>query len=295
MKITPIEIRQREFERHFRGYDKDEVNAFLQTLSQAWESLLEENKETKNQLGAAQKELAERRDAEGSLFRTLRTAEETGANIIDRAHRDAEQRIQAAEEEAERIINQAKAEAQKILAQTDGQAQQVVRHMEEKVAILQQDYRRAKTSYTEVLSQLTDVAEQALRAVEYAENNAAEDITSLVEEAHHIKASYQPPVTHSLEEAPVALEEIYEAYEENDAEVEEKSYAEEETYEPESDPKEEEPVEAVSTGAVSTGAVSTGAVSTGAVPARPAGGSTEPVLTEAAPSKKRGSFFDEID
>ena len=274
MKITPIEIRQREFERHFRGYDKDEVNAFLQTLSQAWESLLEENKETKNQLGAAQKELAERRDAEGSLFRTLRTAEETGTNIIDRAHRDAEQRIQAAEEEAERIINQAKAEAQGILAQTDGQAQQVVRHMEEKVAILQQDYRRAKTSYTEVLSQLTDVAEQALRAVEYAENNAAEDITPLVEEANHIKESYQPPVTHALETEP---EEAYEMYEENEGEVEEKPYAEEETYEHETATvEEEEPVEAISTGAISTGAISTEAV-------------------PASTSKKRGSFFDEID
>ena len=29
MKVTPLEIRKKSFEKVFRGYDKDEVNAFL--------------------------------------------------------------------------------------------------------------------------------------------------------------------------------------------------------------------------------------------------------------------------
>ena len=45
MKITPLEIRQKAFEKVLRGYDKDEVNAFLQTLSQEWERILDESKE----------------------------------------------------------------------------------------------------------------------------------------------------------------------------------------------------------------------------------------------------------
>ncbi|MEL7006752.1 MAG: DivIVA domain-containing protein, partial [Bacteroidota bacterium] len=31
MKITPIEVRQKVFEKKLMGYDKDEVNAFLQS------------------------------------------------------------------------------------------------------------------------------------------------------------------------------------------------------------------------------------------------------------------------
>ena len=50
MKITPIEIRQKTFEKHFRGYDKEEVNAFLLTLSQEWERLVDENKESRFRL-----------------------------------------------------------------------------------------------------------------------------------------------------------------------------------------------------------------------------------------------------
>ena len=29
MKVTPIEIRQKDFNKVFRGYDKEEVDAFL--------------------------------------------------------------------------------------------------------------------------------------------------------------------------------------------------------------------------------------------------------------------------
>ena len=44
MKITPLEIRQKTFEKVFRGYEKDEVNAYLQSLSMEWERMLDENK-----------------------------------------------------------------------------------------------------------------------------------------------------------------------------------------------------------------------------------------------------------
>ena len=48
MKITPLEIRQKTFERTLRGYDKDEVNAFLLSLSQEWERNSDEIKELKD-------------------------------------------------------------------------------------------------------------------------------------------------------------------------------------------------------------------------------------------------------
>ena len=47
MRITPLDIRQKTFEKNFRGYEKDEVNAFLLTLSQEWERVLDENKEAR--------------------------------------------------------------------------------------------------------------------------------------------------------------------------------------------------------------------------------------------------------
>ena len=39
MKITPLDIQQMVFKVNFRGYDKEEVNRFLEELAQTVESL----------------------------------------------------------------------------------------------------------------------------------------------------------------------------------------------------------------------------------------------------------------
>ena len=74
MKITPLEIRQKTFEKIFRGYDKDEVNAYLQSLSMEWERMLEENKKLELKIENLVEEVNKLRDLESSLFKTLKTA-----------------------------------------------------------------------------------------------------------------------------------------------------------------------------------------------------------------------------
>ncbi len=93
MKITPLEIRQKTFEKVFRGYDKDEVQAFLNLMSQEWERTLDETKELKIRLKGIENEVEKLREVESSLFKTLKTAEDTGANIMEQANKTAELQI----------------------------------------------------------------------------------------------------------------------------------------------------------------------------------------------------------
>jgi DivIVA domain-containing protein len=72
MKITPLEIRQKTFEKNFRGYEKDEVHAFLLTLSQEWERLMDENKELRIKLEGTEREVGKLREVESSLYKTLK-------------------------------------------------------------------------------------------------------------------------------------------------------------------------------------------------------------------------------
>jgi cell division initiation protein len=72
MKITPLEIRQKTFEKAFRGVDKDEVQAFLLTLSQQWERMNDENKDLKIKLEVATREVQKMREVESSLYKTLK-------------------------------------------------------------------------------------------------------------------------------------------------------------------------------------------------------------------------------
>lgn len=112
--ITPIEIRQQQFKKGLRGYDKDEVNAFLNTLSQEWERLLEEHKRTKQDLERTQASLDSLKQVESALHKTLLQAEETSKSTVENAKKDAELKLQESEAKAREIVKGAMDERSRI-------------------------------------------------------------------------------------------------------------------------------------------------------------------------------------
>lgn len=101
MKITPAAIRQKTFEAGFRGYEKKEVSAFLDEISEVVDVLHRENMELKTRLQNTESEAKRLKDVEESLFRTLKTAEDTGAAIIIEANEAADLIINEANDVAE--------------------------------------------------------------------------------------------------------------------------------------------------------------------------------------------------
>lgn len=49
-RLTPMEIYNKDFKSEMRGYDKNEVNEFLDLIIQNYEDLLEENERLKEQV-----------------------------------------------------------------------------------------------------------------------------------------------------------------------------------------------------------------------------------------------------
>jgi len=115
MKITPIEIRQQNFEKKLRGYDKDEVTAFLISLSNEWERLLDGKKELRIKLDQSEKEVQKLREVESSLFKTLKTAEDTGANMVDQANKAAKLHLKETQMNAEAMMREAKSKAKNLI------------------------------------------------------------------------------------------------------------------------------------------------------------------------------------
>jgi len=201
MKITPLEIRQKDFEKNFRGYDKDEVNAFLQTLSQQWERILEENKEMKYKLESSQKEVEKLREVESSLFKTLKTAEDTGANMIDQAQKTADLKMREANLEADTIIGNAHSKAKDILSRAEYKAQAIIDAMEERVKMLKQSYKAAENDYESLLFELKSLAQKTLQKVDKAEAQQRFNIDAKVEEAEKIVEEYNEFLARQKEEA----------------------------------------------------------------------------------------------
>lgn len=168
MKITPLEIRQKAFEKVLRGYDKDEVSAFLQSLSQEWERLLDDTKELRIKLEATEKEVAKLREVESSLFKTLKTAEDTGANVINQANKTAELMLREAQLKSDAMVNEAQQKAKNTIEESEGISKQMLSEMEERLKTMGQHYKTLELHRENLLSDLKRLAGETIDRAERA-------------------------------------------------------------------------------------------------------------------------------
>jgi cell division initiation protein len=166
MKITPLEIRQKTFEKNFRGYEKDEVNAFLLTLSQEWERLMDENKELRIKLETTEREVSKLREVESSLFKTLKTAEDTGASVIDQAKKAADLHLRESQLKAEAMLNEAKSKAKDTIEESETRAKHVIVEMEDRLKLLVDQYKKLDSSREDLLGDLKRMASDLMDRVD---------------------------------------------------------------------------------------------------------------------------------
>ena len=166
MKITPLEIRQKTFEKVFRGLDKEEVNAFLISLSQEWEKLVDENKELRIKLESSEKEVEKLREVENSLFKTLKTAEDTGANMIDQATRTAELHMRETQMKSEAMINDAKSKARDMIEEAELRSKHAIDDMEDRIRSLALLHRNLENIRDDLVSDIKSFASDALDKVD---------------------------------------------------------------------------------------------------------------------------------
>lgn len=111
MALTPEEIEQHTFRERFRGYDPDEVDAFLDRAVAALRALERERDAAITARDEAQQQAGE---SETLLRDTLVNAQRTAEQTLADARADAERIRQRAHEQAERIVVDARARAREV-------------------------------------------------------------------------------------------------------------------------------------------------------------------------------------
>lgn len=110
MKITPIDIQQMVFQVKFRGYDKEEVNRFLEELALTVEGLNRENALLREKLTLTEQHLVELKRTEATLSNTLVSAQSLAEDVKRSAHREADLIVKEAELKASEVMRQARTE-----------------------------------------------------------------------------------------------------------------------------------------------------------------------------------------
>lgn len=104
MRVTPLDILQKQFRESRKGYEQDEVRAFLEETRETLEEILRENQRLKDELARKEAELAALREGETDLKQTLLLARRMAEDLERGARREADILIGEARLEAERVI-----------------------------------------------------------------------------------------------------------------------------------------------------------------------------------------------
>ncbi len=106
MRITPLDIQQKQFPMKFRGFDVEEVYAFLEVIREEMEELLRENANLKENVQRTEVQIREFKDMETTLRETLMTAQQMVEEYKINARKEAELLIKEAEFRAENMIKE---------------------------------------------------------------------------------------------------------------------------------------------------------------------------------------------
>ena len=114
MRLTPLDVRKQEFRKGMRGLDADEVYAFLATVADEYEAVLNDNRALRERLLELDDKVQEYRNMEKTLRDTLLTAERVTVDAKDSARREAELIIKEAQLDAERSVRDVKESAMRL-------------------------------------------------------------------------------------------------------------------------------------------------------------------------------------
>lgn len=126
MKVTPLDIRRKEFKRSMRGYSDEEVDVFLDEVADEFERLFQENMEMQDRMHRLEEQIAGHVQIRDALEKTLIAAQLQSDEIRANARKESELILRDAELKARHIVNDSYGETQRVQ-----QALIQLKHLEE--------------------------------------------------------------------------------------------------------------------------------------------------------------------
>jgi cell division initiation protein len=114
MKLTPLDIRHKDFKRGMRGYVDTEVDEFLDEIADEFERLFKENIEMSERCEALQEKIDHYRTLEETLQKTLVSAQRSAEELKVNAQKEAQLILHEAELKARQMVNESYADKQSI-------------------------------------------------------------------------------------------------------------------------------------------------------------------------------------
>jgi len=114
LKITPLDIKKQQFKTKVRGYDKTEVEAFLEMVANEYEAVINDKNKFASEVSKLKTQLDDYQQVEKTLQDTLMNAQESVSQSKENSKREADIIKREAELKAERILDEAREKLDKM-------------------------------------------------------------------------------------------------------------------------------------------------------------------------------------
>lgn len=114
MNLTPLDIQKQTFSKNFKGYNPDEVRAYLHLIAEEIERLVRDVDRLARENAMLRDDLEDHSQRERILKDTLLSAQKVSEDVRATARKDAELIVKDAELLSERLISQAMARVAEI-------------------------------------------------------------------------------------------------------------------------------------------------------------------------------------
>ena len=127
MKITPMDISNKEFKKGLRGYNPEEVDEFLDEIVDNYEELYKDNALLKEKVSALSEKIEHYGKIENTIQNTLLLAQNAAEQARSSAKKEADLLVKNANDTAQKILDKAHADVVQINDEFDRIKQEFIK------------------------------------------------------------------------------------------------------------------------------------------------------------------------
>ena len=126
MALTPLDIQNKSFPVKMRGYEKDEVDDFLDLIVRDYEDAVQKNRELEKALKHAEEKLEYFNELKDALNQSIIVAQDTGDKVKTSASKESEVIVTSAQNKADEMVAKAEKRVHQLMTTAEEKAKEIL-------------------------------------------------------------------------------------------------------------------------------------------------------------------------
>ncbi|GMQ72550.1 DivIVA domain-containing protein [Tetragenococcus halophilus] len=187
MALTPLDIQNKNFQTKMRGYEKDEVDDFLDIIVKDYEEVVQRNRELEKSLKHSEEKLEYFNELKDALNQSIVVAQDTADKVKKSANKESEVVVTSAQNKADELVANAEKQANQLTEAAQEKAKEILSDATQKARELTtetNDLKKKTRVFHNNLSLMLETQLEQVKSPEWEEILAP--FSSYVQDSHEV-------------------------------------------------------------------------------------------------------------